>query len=237
VSEAKWDIERILIMKCQEGTVFVKGGQNAAGATISDLCVDKHEFTNADALKVIVDQYTTSLEGFDGPNQPMVNVSGNLAKQYCEAKGKRLLTPDEYEYVASQKGTKPYSTKSGELDKGVQWYQSYFFDMVDSTRDVCAASGYYIEYDGEEICDMSGNVSEWTNDETGLFYLMGGSWKSVMGPWLMSLPVSSYDESKKTIFVTFGLYGLWMNVNIAEYNPELTISDDIGFRCASTVEP
>ena len=208
---------------CQEGMVFVKGGQYK-GQTISDLCVDQHEFTNADTSRVTAQtagQYQmmsvnpngstvevvesgkdpkalwakiaaggpdltkgvagyflravsalpslTSPEDFDKPNQPQVNVNGHQAKQFCEAQGKRLLTPIEWKYVASQGGSKEYSTRSGKLDSGVHY-------DAKATRQVCEAVGHYIKFGGKEICDMRGNVWEWTLDSSGNYYISGGSW-------------------------------------------------------------
>lgn len=126
----------------------------------------------------------TSPKGFDGPDQPLVNVPGRKtkigeqeflgAKEICELQGKRLLTPIEWEYVASQGGsTKRYSTRSGKLDSGVHY-------NAEATRQVCEAVGHYIEFgEGEkkqEICDMNGNVWEWTLDPSDDYYISGGSW-------------------------------------------------------------
>ncbi len=55
---------------------------------------------------------------FNKPNQPQVNVDGPQAKQFCGAQEKRLPTPIEWEYVASQGGTKTYSTKSSLFANG-----------------------------------------------------------------------------------------------------------------------
>lgn len=229
---------------CQEGMVFVKGGQYK-GQTISDLCFDQREFTNADAMSVAartagsyqlvsvapngstveivesgkdpnalwakitarmpdltkgvagyflravsVFSIPTSPKGFDGSDQPLVTVTGEKtkigeqeflgAKEICELQGKRLLTPIEWEYVASQGGTKQYSTRSGELDSGVHY-------NAEATRQVCKAAGHYIAFgEGEEkqeICDMNGNVWEWTLDPSGDYYISGGSWNYYGHSW------------------------------------------------------
>lgn len=121
---------------------------------------------------------STSSERFDGPDQPMVNVSGYHASALCEAQGMRLLTPLEWEYVASQGGTKKYSTRSGELDSGVH-------SNADATRKVCEATGHYIEFEGKEICDMNGNVWEWVLDPSGNYYIFGGSWHYLNYSWYL----------------------------------------------------
>jgi formylglycine-generating enzyme required for sulfatase activity len=193
--------KELIMGRCQEGMVFVEGGKYK-GQTIPDLCVDQYEFTNADAISIAVrtvgsyqlmsvglngntvevvgsgkdpdalwktftaraPDLTRGVAGyflrpvstlpistwpknFDRLDQPMVNVNGKQAQEICEAQGKRLLTPLEWEYVASP-------------------------------REVCEVSGPYVEFGDEKICDMNGNVWEWTYDPSGDFFISGGSWDS-----------------------------------------------------------
>ncbi|HPW45470.1 MAG TPA: SUMF1/EgtB/PvdO family nonheme iron enzyme [bacterium] len=242
---------------CQEGMVFVKGGRYK-GQTIPDLCVDQHEFTNADTSRVAAQtagQYqlmSVSLSGstvevvdsgkdpkalwakiaargpdltkgiagyflravsalpslvspkdFDKPNQPQVDVDGYQAKQFCEAQGKRLLTPIEWEYVASQGGAKRYSTRSGKFDSGVHY-------GAGATRQVCKAAGRYIEFGGKEICDMNGNVWEWTLDPSGDYYTSGGSF-GISILWLLQADYRSRVNPGRSNF-------------------------NIGFRCGSSAQ-
>lgn len=124
---------------------------------------------------------STSPKGFDRPEQPMVNVSGEQARSFCEAQGKRLLTPSEWSYVASQGGKKEFSTRDGKESKeGIHYGYAYGYPYV-TTMDVCAKAGHYIEYGGKEICDMSGNAAEWAYDPYDSKYSyrsMGGSYNT-----------------------------------------------------------
>jgi len=117
-----------------------------------------------------------SPKGFDGPDQPLVRVWADEARQFCEAQGKRLPTTFEWIAIATKCNTIDYSTKSGILDKGVH-------HEAKVTANVCKSAGYYIEYDGNEICDMCGNIEEYTFtpscESSDDFYVNGGSWHSL----------------------------------------------------------
>lgn len=211
--------------KCFEGMVYVPEGIYKS-KNMPALCVDEHEFSNGDALRLVQENFrgtqnelwkkytgispclgsgvagyifkpvlnlpvSQSQKGFEGSQQPMVQMTGHEAKQLCEAQGKRLATPDEWARVASQNGTKEYSTRSGNLDGAVH-YKDH------STRDVCEAKGNYVEYNGREVCDMSGNVYEWTQDpSSGDFYAGGGAWGSFNTDYLRASDRIEYDPDSR----------------------------------------
>jgi|GEM_PF-5507344 len=131
---------------------------------------------------------TPSYSDFDGPNQPVVRVPRPKAKEYCEAEGKRLPTEAEWEKAARGPEGYEYGTRSGELN-----YEEAHYG-ADRTANVCSypANGY-------GLCDMTGNVLEWTagyyyNYATGGIFdgrprgphmsttyktIRGGSWKTL----------------------------------------------------------
>ncbi len=205
--------------KCPEGMFYIPGGTFKMGSTngdlderpvrdvtISPLCADKHEATNADYRAVTAQSEEAKFEliatacgggtsvvargsdpkalarkhakkldgrkvcglevkdvtpssgekppaGFDRPNQPVVLKNWHEAKAYCEAQGKRLPTEAEWEYMARGPEGHEYGTRSGELKSSEARYNS------SAPADVCS----YPE-NGFGLCDMTGNVWEWTAD-------------------------------------------------------------------------
>ncbi|GEM_PF-5069712 len=140
--------------KCPSNSVFV---------SLTGLCYEKSEHT------------------VPGTHMPQVNVTQMEAESICsdmQEGGLNWRLPTEHEWkVAASKGfTFDYATRKGTIGRGVHYNAKF-------ARPVCEASGDYIEYDGKEICDMSGNVAEWVNStfyfhSTGniLRHFVGGSW-------------------------------------------------------------
>jgi formylglycine-generating enzyme required for sulfatase activity len=107
------------------------------------------------------------------PNWPVVNVTWHQAGAYCQWAGGRLPTEEEWERAArGPKGTK-YPWGNGDIDPSLANY---------------AASGighptpvglYPSGASAEGVCDMIGNVFEWTSSEwsngSGTYVWRGGS--------------------------------------------------------------
>ncbi len=119
----------------------------------------------------------------DRDNHPVSCVDWHQATAFCAGAGGRLPTEQEWEKEASNKGTReyPWGNQQVSCDYAV-WRQGGRGCGRDSTWPVCSkpkgnsASG---------LCDMSGNVWEWTSSSEGYFrVLCGGSW-SVDYPGLL----------------------------------------------------
>jgi len=149
--------------------VFVKG-----------FFIDKYEVTQAQ-YKKFVDatghKPPLNWEGNTYPagkgEHPVVFVSWEDAKAYCEWAGKRLPTGEEWEKAAR-----------GSEGRVYPWGNEYGgekVNLVNAGRGDTAPVG---EYKGDlspyEVHDMGGNVSEWTSSwydsDKNSYILKGGSW-------------------------------------------------------------
>lgn len=172
-------------MNCQSKMVPIKGGdyiplygRDSARVTIQDFFMDVHPVTNEDFLQFVKEnpkwrkskviklfadksylinwENDTEIGGKLKLKSPVTNVSWFAAKCYCENKGKRLPTVDEWEYVgmANQKLADARTLKTyNEYILG--WYEKprTFNDVIGST---------FKNYWG--VYDMHGLVWEWTSD-------------------------------------------------------------------------
>ena len=117
--------------------------------------IDKTEVTQGDFVRLSGEK--ANANGFNGDNLPVENIAWFEARDFCEARGGRLPTEAEWEYVA----------------RGIQslvypWGNEFIADNV-----VYGAYGGYLRNDTEPVgsrsggmswvgaYDMAGNVLEW----------------------------------------------------------------------------
>jgi sulfatase modifying factor 1 len=148
---------------------------------LHDYCIDKYPVTNAQYRKFC------DATGRDYPNDPsfsdmpdyltkmsdypVVNVSWEDARAYCEWAGKRLPTEAEWEKAArGQEGrkypwgnTEPDGSQCNFADKrsGLDWADKKVDDGFAHTSPVKQYSAGASPYG---VMDMAGNVWEWCND-------------------------------------------------------------------------
>ncbi|MEQ6122125.1 formylglycine-generating enzyme family protein [Reichenbachiella sp. MALMAid0571] len=162
------------------------------------------------------DDYGSSVSG----DAPVTNISWFAAKSYCNSKGKRLPTIDEWEYVAMADETKPDARKDEAYNQKIlDWYESSrtFGKEVGST---------FKNYWG--IYDLHGLVWEWTQDFNSVL-ISGESRKDVNSDknlFCGSATVGANDLMNYAAFMRFAFRGS-IKANYAIKN--------LGFRCAQSI--
>ena len=192
---------------------------------ISSFYMDKYEVTNGEYKKCVdagscrapsaSKSYTRSSYYGDSTydNYPVINVSWDDAKKYCQWKGKRLPTEAEWEYAA-RGGLSGARYPNG--DNISQSEANY------SGSDTVKVGSY--SPNGYGLYDMAGNVWEWTNDWYEDNYYKSSPPRDPQGPSNGEYRVvrgGSWGSNTITIRVSFrGRFSaaLW--------------NDDYGFRCA-----
>lgn len=200
----------LITTACGGGTSVIARGADAKALLATNKSkLDGEKICGLEAKPVIQSDAPKSPKGFDGPNQPRVNVDWFKAKAYCEAKGGRLPTEAEWKKAARGPQGYEYGTTSGALNHAEAQYKA------STTADVCTHGK-----NGYGLCDMTGNVWEWIND-----------WYKT-DEWFARKP----DANAHTYGVQCG--GSWDDTfsdslrvdDCAGARPDYS-QDDFGFRC------
>ncbi len=166
---------------------------------------------------------------------PVIFVSWEDAKTYCEWGGRRLPTEAEWEYAA--RGTNTFSYPWG--DESPTDQLANFNYLV---RDTSRVGSYPTGASSFGILDMSGNVWEWVSDFYDEKYYEGGPAQDPIGPdkpgvngLRRSLRGGSWQDSGKDIRLSNRGFSLAPDLNAdpsaQSYKGEAT--NRIGFRCAA----
>jgi len=147
--------------------------------------MDKYEVTQAE-FKRLMGSIPSIEPVFRGPNRPVVNVTWDKAKAYCEKVGKRLPTEAEWE-KAAKGGRDTIYPWGNNFENGkanicdthciTEWKRDEFDDGYKFTSPV----GQYPP-NGYGLYDMAGNVWEWVADWFGIDYYKNAPGKNPQGP-------------------------------------------------------
>jgi formylglycine-generating enzyme required for sulfatase activity len=155
------------------------------------------------------------------PNSPVTNVSWYVAKKYCESKGKRLATMDEWEYAAMSDAKTFDARKKKSYNQYIlNWYETpkTYNNEVGST---------FKNYWG--VYDMHGLVWEWTSDFNSIF-LSGESRKDKGDDGNLFCGGASVNASDLMNYAAFMRYAFRGSMKAAYTGRNL------GFRCARDIK-
>lgn len=149
--------------------------------TVREFEIDTHEVTNRQYA-----EFVAGNESIDPPHywpdgqpptgrgdDPVANVTWDEAVAYCRWQGMRLPTEAEWE-KACRGGSRAHKYPWGDADPDET---RAHFDSVRGPTGVCS-----YEPNGYGLCDMAGNVWEWTADLYGRHYYRDGPTDNPTGP-------------------------------------------------------
>ena len=229
----------------QSEMVSIKGesyiplyGRDSLQVTIADFKMDVYPVTNQEYLKFVNEnpkwrrskvislfadksyliKWTsdTTLGALQSLKAPVTNISWFAANAYCECKGKRLPTVDEWEYVAMANETQADARQINTYNEYIlSWYEKpkTFNNNIGSTF-----KNYWNVY------DLHGLVWEWTSDFNSVL-VSGESRKDVDNDsnlFCGSAAVGATDLMNYAAFMRYAVRGSLK----AKYTMQ-----NLGFRC------
>ena len=237
-------------VNCQSKMVKIKGstyiplyGRDSMKVTISDFLMDVYPVTNQEFVQFVKENpkwkkskvkklfadgnylrnWKSDLEL--GQNQstkaPITNISWFAANDYCECKGKRLPTIDEWEYVAMANKKMPDARKLKTYNEFIlSWYEKpkTFNNNIGSTF-----KNYW------KVYDLHGLVWEWTSDFNSVL-VSGESRKDVDNDsnlFCGSAAIGATDLMNYAAFMRYAIRGSLK----AKYTMK-----NLGFRCVKDVK-
>jgi formylglycine-generating enzyme required for sulfatase activity len=118
--------------------------------------------------------YVETRDGYDMSDHPVVEVSWYGAMSFADYYGWRLPTEWEWQAVADYDGS--YTYGCGETINHSKANYDKDNPLNLSSYPYTSPVGYYPSY-GYGMCDMAGNVWEWTSSVSGSYRVIrGGSW-------------------------------------------------------------
>ena len=130
------------------------------------------------AKKLKMPQTPAYNSGWKAENLPIVDVSWDLAKSYCEWAGGRLPTEAEWEYAArGGKANEIYPLNSENSRDKANFYGQKGNDTFEF-----AAPVHYFDANPFNLFDMAGNVWEWVQDVYSPTYYQESPAKDPPGP-------------------------------------------------------
>jgi formylglycine-generating enzyme required for sulfatase activity len=118
-----------------------------------------------------------SRNGYSMNNHPVTSVTWYGAMAFCTAYGFRLPTESEWQAVADYDGTFTYGCGLTINQNKANYRDGIYANPLGLTSfPYTSPIGYYPGF-GYGMCDMAGNVIEWTSTASGIYrVLRGGDW-------------------------------------------------------------
>lgn len=192
-----------------------------------DFLITNKAYTKSQIKRIFADKsylnyWKSDLDfGNANPNSPITNVSWHAAKKYCESKGKRLATMDEWEYAAmADAKTFDARNKKSYNQFILNWYETpkTYNNVVGST---------FKNYWG--VYDLHGLVWEWTSDFNSIF-LTGESRKDKGEDGNLFCGGASVNATDLMNYAAFMRYAFRGSMKAAY------TSRNLGFRCARDIK-
>jgi len=210
--------------------------QPVHSVNLSAYTIDKYEVTNAsyavcvDAGKCAppLDTRSATRSTYYGDSQyknyPVVNVTWEMAKKYCEWRGARLPSEAEWEKAARGAKTQTYPWGNS-IDCSKANYKGC------SGNDTSEVGKYKDGQSPYGVFDMAGNVWEWTADwyQENYYATLGDNVLDPLGPAAGDSRVirgGSYFNTQKSVRTTIRNFS----------DPKINYPY-LGFRCAENVTP
>lgn len=194
--------------------------------TLGAFDIDAHEVTNREYSQFVEaglarkpHYWPRGLIPEGKADQPVANVTWDEAHLYCRWKGKRLPTEAEWEKACRGGLTAmkfPWGDEEADPERA-------HYDSVKGPNAICS-----YERNGYGLCDMAGNVWEWTADRYAKEYYAVGRSQDPQGPTdgrYRVLRGGSWADVPKFLTCAHRSFS----------RPEER-SPNIGFRCARTAE-
>jgi formylglycine-generating enzyme required for sulfatase activity len=220
----------------KDNMIYIPAGEFSMGSSLNteespihtvnvpEFWIDKTEVTNALYALCVQDKKCTSPNNtahFTDPAyafHPVVYVSWNDAKTYCEYAGKRLPTESEWEKTARGTDQRTYPWGNNAPNPNLLNY--------DNNKDTTMIGIYLNGTSPYGVLDMAGNVWEWVSDWYSPAYYARSPLLNPTGPENGDARVirgGSWKDSENLVRAA-ARYG---------YSP-LTFLDNLGFRCAQS---
>lgn len=141
-------------------------------------------------------------DGIDMSNHPVLEVSWYGATAFCNYYGYRLPTEWQWAAIADFDGSYVFGCGKT-IDEKARYYDVSIANNFGLKKyPFTSPVGYYGEY-GYGLCDVSGNVCEWTSTEVGDYRVIRGEgWRSYSYYNMIAL-CDAYDASSTSLSVGF----------------------------------